>query len=111
MKEIKARAGYYLADPNKEHFFKAVKGENINEEDFIEVPEASAEYIMEQKALNNGKELTYEQQVVALIREKYTSDDETALLRQRDTKPEEFEEYFAYCEECKKTVKQKLGIS
>lgn len=55
-------------------------------------------------------ELTYEQQVVALIREKYTSDDETALLRQRDTKPEEFEEYFAYCEECKKTVKQKLGI-
>lgn len=55
-------------------------------------------------------ELTYEQQVVALIREKYTSDDETALLRQRDTKPEEFEEYFAYCEECKKTVKQKLGM-
>lgn len=110
MKEIKAKDGYYLSDPNKENFFKAVKGENINEEDFIEVPEASAEYIMEQRALNNGEELTYKQQVVALIRERYDRDDESALTRQRDTKPEEFEEYFAYCEECKKQVKQKLGM-
>ena len=27
MKEIKARDGYYLADPQKENFYKAVKGE------------------------------------------------------------------------------------
>lgn len=55
-------------------------------------------------------ELTYKQQVVALIRERYDRDDESALERQRLTKPEEFEEYFAYCEECKKRVKQKLGM-
>ena len=110
MKEIKARAGYYLADPKKEYFYKAVKGENINDGDFIEVPEASAEYIMEQRTLNNGEEFTYKQQVVALIRERYDQDDESALERQRLTKPEEFEEYFAYCEKCKKQVKQKLGM-
>lgn len=55
-------------------------------------------------------ELSYEEQVVSMIRERYSADDELALLRQRDTKPEEFEQYFNYCEECKATVKQKLGM-
>ena len=44
---------------------------------------------------------TYEEKVVNAIREKYTIDDELAILRQRDTKPEEFAEYNAFCEECK----------
>lgn len=55
-------------------------------------------------------EPSYEEQVVALIRKRYSSDDELAILRQRDTKPEEFEQYFNFCEECKATVKQKLGM-
>ena len=55
-------------------------------------------------------ESSYEDQVVALIRERYSADDELAILRQRDTKPEEFEQYFNYCEECKAKVKQKLGM-
>lgn len=55
-------------------------------------------------------ELSYKQQVVALIRERYDQDDENALNRQRDTEPEEFEQYFHYCEECKAAVKQKLGM-
>lgn len=55
-------------------------------------------------------ESSYEDQVVALIRERYSADDELAILRQRDTKPEEFEQYFHYCEECKAAVKQKLGM-
>lgn len=49
MKEIKARAGYYLADPNKEYFFKAVKGERVDEANFIEVPEAEVEEIRKQR--------------------------------------------------------------
>jgi hypothetical protein len=48
---------------------------------------------------------TYNQKVSCLIREKYTQDEEFALLRQRDSKPEEFAEYNAYCEECKNIVK------
>lgn len=47
----------------------------------------------------------YEQRVSWLIRKKYTQDAEFAILRQRDTKPEEFAEYNAYCEECKTKVK------
>ena len=48
---------------------------------------------------------TYEQKVVFLSRDKYSLDDELAILRQRDIKPEEFAEYNAYCEECKLKVK------
>lgn len=49
MKEIKARDGYYLADPKKENFYKAVKGETVKEADFIEVPEAEVEQIRKQR--------------------------------------------------------------
>lgn len=51
---------------------------------------------------------TYEERVVQLIREKYSMDDELAILRQRDSKPEEFTEYNAYCEECKIQAKEEL---
>ena len=43
----------------------------------------------------------YEQRVVNRIREKYSIDDEIALLRQRDSKPEEFAEYNAFVEQIK----------
>ena len=49
---------------------------------------------------------TYEERVEQLIREKYSINQELAILRQRETKPIEFEEYFAYCEECKTLVKK-----
>lgn len=49
---------------------------------------------------------TYEEKVVQLIRERYTMDDEFALLRQRDSKADEFAVYDAYCEECKRKAKE-----
>ena len=49
--------------------------------------------------------IPYEEKVVSLIREKYSLDEELAIQRQRDTKPDEFNEYFAYCEECKEKAK------
>lgn len=51
--------------------------------------------------------IPYELQVEALIRKRYTVSDELAILRQRDTKPEEFKEYNAFCEECKSQAKPK----
>ncbi len=49
--------------------------------------------------------IPYEEKVVSLIREKYSVDDELAIQRQKDSKPEEFKEYFDYCEECKQKAK------
>lgn len=48
---------------------------------------------------------TYDEKVVSLIREKYSLDQELAIQRQKDTKPQEFEEYYNYCEECKRKAK------
>lgn len=45
--------------------------------------------------------IPYEQRVVNRIREVYSVDDELAILRQRDTKPEEFAEYNAFVEQIK----------
>lgn len=50
-------------------------------------------------------EIPYEERVVAKIRERYSVDDELAILRQRDTKPEEFEAYNAYAESCKEEAR------
>lgn len=50
--------------------------------------------------------LTYEQKVVALIRKKYSIDEELAIQRQRKIKVSEFNEYNSYCEECKSKAKE-----
>jgi len=48
----------------------------------------------------------YEKIVVELIRQRYSIDDELAIIRQRETKPNKFNDYFNYCEECKLKAKQ-----
>ena len=52
---------------------------------------------------------TYKEKIVELIRERYDMDDELAILRQRDEKPEEFAEYNAFVEECKEQAKEFLN--
>ena len=52
-------------------------------------------------------ELPYARRVVDRIRLKYSIDDELAILRQRDTKPEEFAEYNAFAEQIKAEEKNK----
>ena len=60
--------------------------------------------------LNGTGERDYIAYVDELIRERYSVSAELAILRQRDSKPEEFAEYNAYAEECKKRAKEELGI-
>ena len=50
----------------------------------------------------------YENKIVGLIRQKYNVNQELAILRQRDAKPEEFAEYNEYVEQCKEQVKNEL---
>ena len=52
--------------------------------------------------------IEYETKIVSLIRKKYSVNQELAILRQRDTKPTEFEEYNEYVEQCKRQVKASL---
>lgn len=57
---------------------------------------------------NISKDRLYPNLVSRLIRERYSVDDEMAILRQRDTKPEEYETYNAFCEECKTKARAEI---
>ena len=54
-------------------------------------------------------EQLYENEIIRKIRERYSVNQELAILRQRDSKPVEFAEYNAYAEQCKAEVKEKMG--
>ena len=50
----------------------------------------------------------YEAEIVKRIRKTYSLNQELAIHRQKDTKPEEFAEYNAYVEQCKSEVKKEI---
>lgn len=45
--------------------------------------------------------IPYKDRIISRIREVYSVDDELAILRQRDTKPEEFAQYNTFVEQIK----------
>lgn len=51
--------------------------------------------------------IPYDEAVDAEIRQRYSVSQEFAILRQKEEKPDEYEAYFTYCEECKDFVKRK----
>jgi uncharacterized coiled-coil DUF342 family protein len=65
--------------------------------------------------INKGQPLinqtkSYEELVVEFIREKYSLNEELAILRQRDEKAEEFKEYHDFAESCKRRAKEIKGV-
>lgn len=68
------------------------------------------EYEAAPEATEDGTEtspvpMDYGETVNGLIRRKYTLSEELAILRQRETKAEEFEAYNAYAESCKEEAR------
>ena len=58
---------------------------------------------------NGIKEALYGERVNSLIRERYTLSDELAILRRRDSAPDEFSAYNAYAESCKARAREELS--
>ena len=58
--------------------------------------------------LNGTLDDLYEKEVNGRIRKRYSLSREMAILRQRDTKPEEFAEYNTYAEQCKAEAKAEV---
>ena len=77
--------------------------------------EITPEEIAEQQAQVEAYEreywanISYDEAVNVEIRKRYSDSQEHAINRQRFEKPEEFEEYYNYCEECKAYVKLKIA--
>lgn len=70
----------------------------------------------ERKLMQKNAEFGYDEtekikadKINSLIRRRYSVSAELAVMRQRDTKPEEFEAYFAYVEACKAQVKEEMS--
>lgn len=61
------------------------------------------EYTEEQ--IEAQKKKKYKDLVEQYIGQRYSVGDELSIQRQEKTKPEEYEEYFSYCEECKVKAK------
>ena len=80
---------------------KAKEAYDEYEDIYVYIPYTEAEL----EKLKNEK---YENLVSEYIREKYSVSAELAILRQRDSKPAEFAEYFDYAEQCKAKAKQNL---
>ena len=53
-------------------------------------------------------EKVYESLVIRKIRKRYSVNQELAILRQRDAKPEEFAAYNEYMEQCKAEAKEEM---
>ena len=77
------------------------------------IVEITSEEIAEQQAQAEVEErkrwlsIPYDDAVNDEIRKRYTESQEFAILRQQAEKPDEYREYYDYCEACKAFVKQK----
>ena len=65
-------------------------------------------FLLSEEAEAKNKRRAYERKVDGLIRDKYTLTQEPSILRQRHEKPEEYAEYFAYCEQCKTAARAEI---
>ncbi len=74
------------------------------------LPNDTAEMFEEVDKVPNFEKIEYYKELVSQkIRGKYSQDAELAVLRQRDEKPEEYKEYFAYAEKCKQEAKEEVA--
>lgn len=64
-----------------------------------------------EEELNAKRIKDYEKFVEDLIRVKYSVSNELAILRQKETKPDEFKEYYEYAEQCKAAAKIALNFT
>lgn len=54
------------------------------------------------------KQRLYESKVDSLIRSKYTLSQELAILRQQESKSDEYKAYFYFCEQCKINARKEV---
>lgn len=86
---------------DKGHIIGADRIKIIDKEYIPEIPDRP---IYEDIMIYN--QFTYKEYIIKKIRERYSIDDEIAILRQKDSKYSEYQEYFNYVEQCKSKAKQ-----
>ena len=72
------------------------------------LPGDTVDKFEEVDAIPEQPSFDYNEEVNSMIRQRYSLSEELAILRQRDTKPEEFAVYNEYAEQCKAEVKRRM---
>ena len=58
---------------------------------------------------NQNMRINREQMIAKVINTRYSVDDQIAILRQRDAKPEEYEAFYEFAEQVKADVKKEYA--
>ena len=96
---ITSDCGKYVRRRSDDLTAKAIAAMTYAPEEYEEVDEMPVTF----------DEAAYKAAVERLIRERYTVADELGILRQRDTKPEEFAAYNAFAEACKAQARAEIA--
>lgn len=98
-KEVYSDSGKFIHRLGTESYFKRstlLPGDTVGKfEEVDEIPEETG--------------TNYNEEVNSMIRQRYSLSEELAILRQRDSKPDEFEAYNEYAEYCKVEVKRRMA--
>lgn len=90
----------------KSRFIRVIGEEELPEEEVLRKGGVKETVVPKRITFVQYAAIPYENLVELLIRQKYSVSDELALLRQKDSKKEEYEDYFAYVETCKSQAKE-----
>lgn len=85
-----------------------IRRRRVNADELSQWEEITVEEAENAKRSAEAEE-RYRRIVTERIRRRYDLDAELAILRQRDTKPEEFAEYSGYAEQCKAEAKATIN--
>lgn len=58
---------------------------------------------------NKNMRISQDEMIAKVIGAKYSIDAQIAIIRQKDTKPEEYEEFYAFAEQVKADVKKEYA--
>lgn len=58
---------------------------------------------------NKNMRISQDEMIAKVINARYSIDAQIAIIRQKDTKPEEYEEFYAFAEKVKADVKKEYA--
>lgn len=114
-KNYRPNLDMYAVDTDADHILHRIGSDDYTAIRHIMAKDPDAwEEISEAEATSRTAartaEAAYKSRIIALIRQRYDQDDETAILRQRDTKPDEFATYNAFAEQCKARARAEVEV-
>jgi len=65
--------------------------------------------MQEQEMQKQEMRISREEMIAKVINTRYSIDDQIAIIRQKDTKPDEYEEFYTFAEEVKAKVTEEYA--